>query len=108
MLCSIVTQTQTDFHYIYLPLRRSAIHAERFCFIGMQFPMKLKIQRRDLRRCTQSFYTYCFKSSIAVHTGRLSLTQSAPYPTCGSGYCVNPGSGFAPRLKYALTFSPYR
>lgn len=42
------------------------------------------------------------------HTGRLSLTHSAPYPTAGSGYFTIPGNGCAPLLRYAFTFSPHK
>ena len=34
--------------------------------------------------------------------------QSAPHPICGFGYSVNPGSVFAPLIRYALNFSPYK
>ena len=34
-----------------------------------------------------------------LHTGILSLTHNAPYPTNGFGYSVNPGSSLAPLLK---------
>lgn len=44
---------------------------------------------------------------IIIYTGILSLTHNASYPTCGFGYSINPGSGLAPRPRYAFTFSPY-
>ena len=39
---------------------------------------------------------------------RLCAVHKAPHPTLSFGYFSKPGSGWAPRLRYAFTFSPHR
>ncbi len=45
---------------------------------------------------------------LFLYPGRLSLTQSAPYPICGFGHSFSAGICLAPRIRYAFIFSPYR
>ena len=48
------------------------------------------------------FWTPCF------YTGRLLCTHSAPHPVRALGVSVVPGNFFAPLIRYAFSFSPYR
>ena len=43
-----------------------------------------------------------------LHFGMLSERHNLPHPTLSFGYRSNPGRGWAPRRRYAFTFSPQR
>ena len=54
------------------------------------------------------FPSFLPQQTILPQDVRLEAKHSAPYPTLESGYSATPRIGFAPFLRYAFTFSPYK
>ena len=50
----------------------------------------------------------CHIHLCVISYGILSSIHKRPHPTLSFGYRSNPGRGWAPRRRYAFTFSPQR